>query len=109
NAAIARLGPGLNDAFVDGLAAIGDDQIDIEVDGVAKSLATRARAVGIVEGKQARLGLLIGEGAIFAFKAIAKDDAFGRCAGFGGRKFEDGFALAIAIADFDGIGQARTD
>ncbi len=109
NAAVARLGPGLNDALVDGLAAIGDHQIDIEVDGVAKSLAARARAVGIVEGKQARLGLLIGQAAIFAFKAIAEDDAFGGGTSFGGRKFEDGFALAVAIADFDGVGQARTD
>ena len=59
--AIARLGPGLDRALVDGFAAIGNHEIEIEIDGVAEALAARAGAVGIVERKQARLGLLVDE------------------------------------------------
>jgi hypothetical protein len=49
--AVAGLGPRLDRAFVDRFAAIGNYQIGIEIDGVAKSLAARAGAVGIVEGE----------------------------------------------------------
>ncbi len=107
--AITGLGPGLDDAFVDGFAAIGDDQVDIEVDGIAEALAARAGAVRIIEGEQARLGLLIGEAALLALEAIAEDDALGFGMRLRGRKFEDGFALAFAIADLHGVGQARAD
>src|SRR5579859_2824104 len=72
---ITRLGPGLNDTFVDGLAAVGNHQIDIEIDRIAEALATRAGAVRIVKRKQARLGLLIRETALLAFETIAEDDA----------------------------------
>ncbi len=72
---ITRLRPGLNNAFVDGLAAVGNHQIDIEIDRIAEALATGAGAVGIVKRKQARLGLLIREAALLAFETIAEDDA----------------------------------
>src|ERR1700676_4632493 len=38
---ITRLRPGLNDTFVDGHAAVGNHQIDIEIDRVAEALAPR--------------------------------------------------------------------
>ena len=107
--AITGLGPRLDDAFVDGLAAIGNDQVEVEVDGIAEALAARAGAVRIVERKQARLGLLIDEAALLALEAIAEDDALGFRMRLRGRKFEDGFALAVAIADFHGVGQTRAD
>ena len=42
------------------LRAVGDDEVGVEVDGVAEALAARAGAVGIVEGEEARLGLAVG-------------------------------------------------
>ena len=80
-AAITRLGPRFDRAVVEGFAAIGDDEIQIEVDGVAESLAARAGAVGIVEGEEARLGLLVDGAAVFAFEALVEDKALGRGAG----------------------------
>ena len=53
-------GPGGDGAFVEGLGFVGDDEVGVEVDGVAEALAARAGAVGIVEGEEARLGLAIG-------------------------------------------------
>src|SRR6202040_2374689 len=52
---ILGLGPGLNRAFGQSLALVRDHQIEIEIDGVAESLASRAGAVRIVEGEKPRL------------------------------------------------------
>ena len=49
--AIFWTGPGLNRPTFERLSLVGNDQIEIEVEGVAESLATRAGAVGIVEEK----------------------------------------------------------
>ena len=43
------LGPGFDGAFIQGLALVGDDQVKIDVDGVAEALAARASAIRIVE------------------------------------------------------------
>ncbi len=48
---VLGLGPGLNCAFGQGLRGVRNDQVHIEVDGVAEALATRAGTVGIVEGE----------------------------------------------------------
>ncbi len=53
-------GPGGDGAFGEGLRAVGDDEVGVEVDGVAEALAAGAGAVGIVEGEEARLGLAVG-------------------------------------------------
>ncbi len=42
-----------------GFRLIGNDEVEVEVDGVAESLAAGAGAVGIVEGEEARLGLAV--------------------------------------------------
>src|SRR6266853_2209983 len=53
------LSPRLDRTFIQGLALVGDDEVEIEIDGVAETLATRAGAVRIVEGKQARLRFFV--------------------------------------------------
>src|SRR5664279_3203097 len=53
------LGPGFDRAFIQGLAFVGNDQVEIEIDGVAEALATRAGAIRIVERKQPWLRLFI--------------------------------------------------
>ncbi len=104
--AVTRLGPRLDGAVVQRLAGIGDDEVEVEVDGVAESLAARARAVGIVEGEQARLGLLVNDAVVFAFEAIVEDQALGGISRGVGHEFENSFAIPFAIADLDGIDQA---
>ena len=52
--------PGVDGSVVDGLRLIGDDEVEVEVDGVAEALAARAGSEGIVEGEEARLGLAVG-------------------------------------------------
>src|SRR6185437_12031263 len=51
--------PRINGAFVECLRFVGNDEVEVEVDGVAKALAARAGSVGVVEGEQARLRLAI--------------------------------------------------
>ncbi len=77
--AVARLGPGLDHAFIDRLAAVGNHQVDVEIDGVAESLAARAGAVRIVERKQARLRLLVHQAAGLALEALVEDHALAAC------------------------------
>ena len=66
--AILRAIPGVDCAVVEGLGFIGNDEVEIEVDGVAKALAARACAKGIVEGEEARLGLAVDAMAGFALE-----------------------------------------
>ncbi len=102
----ARLGPGLDGAVVQGFAGIGHDEIEIEIDGVAKALAARAGAERIVKGEEARLRFLIESAVVLAFEAFVEIEALGGIAGGIGDEFEDGFAGALAIADLDGIDEA---
>ena len=70
--AVARLGPRLDRAFIKRLTGIGHDETEIEIDGVAETLAARAGAVGIVERKKTGLGLLIKRAIVFAFEAFVE-------------------------------------
>src|SRR5579863_1118273 len=67
---ILRLGPGLNRAFRQCLQLVRDDEIKIEIDRVAESLAPRARAVRIVKRKEPRLWLFIAHIALLALKTL---------------------------------------
>ncbi len=53
-------GPGGDGAFVKGLGFVGDDEVGVEVDGVAEALAARAGAVGVVEREETGFGLAVG-------------------------------------------------
>jgi hypothetical protein len=57
--AILRLGPWIDRAFIEGARLVRQNQVRIKVDRVAKSLAARARAIGIVEAEQPRFRLAI--------------------------------------------------
>ena len=50
--------PGVDGAIGQRQALVRNHQVQIEIDGVAETLAARARAEGIVEAEQAGLGLL---------------------------------------------------
>ena len=78
---------------------VGNDQVEIEVDGVAESLAARASAVRIVEREQPRLGLLVAHVAGLAFEALGETQALRWLVVARGR-LEDDLA-GLAIADFD--------
>src|SRR5262249_25967675 len=105
--AIARLRPGLDDAFIERLARIGHDEIQIEVDGVTKALAARTCAIWIVERKKARLRNLIDRAIVFAFEPLVENEALRLVTSFIRQKFENGFAEPFAIADFDRIDEPR--
>src|SRR5438132_13835321 len=102
-AAITGLRPGLNCSIVERLAGIRNDEIEIEIDGVAKPLAARARAVGIVERKQPRLRLLIDGSVIFALEAVVEDHALRWVPCPVGDEFQNRFTATFAIANFDGV------
>src|SRR5208337_128908 len=72
--AVTRLGPRLNRAIIERFAGIGDDEVEIEIDGVAKALAARACAIGIVEREETRLGLLIKRTVILALEALIEGE-----------------------------------
>src|SRR6202035_5565727 len=105
---VTRFAPGFDGTFVERLAGIGDDQIEVEIDGVAKALATRARAIGIVERKKTRLRFLIKHAVVFTFEALVESEALGAISAGIGDEFEDGFAAAFPVADFYGVCKSRT-
>src|SRR6201996_4889085 len=50
---VFRPGPRIDGPIVERLALVGNDQVDIEVDGVAEALAAWACPIGIVEREEA--------------------------------------------------------
>ena len=63
--------------MLEGARAVGEDEVGVEVDGVAEALAARAGAVGIVEGEEARLGLAVGAVAGGALECGGKAEVLG--------------------------------
>ena len=70
--AILGPGPGIDRALVQRFLLVGDDQVEIEVDGVAEALAALAGAIGVIEGEQPGLGLAVDAMAKLAFKGWEK-------------------------------------
>ena len=105
--AVARLVPRLDSAIIDRFARIRHDKIQIEIDGIAEALATRASTVGIVERKQTRLRLLILGSIVFAFEAFVEDQTLGGIAARVRNEFQNRFASRFAIANLDGINEPR--
>ena len=106
--AVLRLGPRLDGAFGQGQRLVRDDEVQVEVDGVAEALAARAGPVGIVEGEEARLGLVVARCGRCCIRSAA------RTAGVVGRfavarsRLEIDFA-GFAVADLDGVDDACAD
>ena len=57
--AILRPGPGIDGALVQRLLLVRNDQVQVEIDGVAEALAALAGSVRIVEREQPGLGLAV--------------------------------------------------
>src|SRR5580658_8344950 len=106
---VFRLGPRLDRTFIQSFALVGNHQVEIEIDGIAKALASRASSIRIVKRKQAWLGLVVTAEVGLAFEALRKPKSL---RGVGlvfvapRRDFENNFAR-FAIADFDCIHNAR--
>src|SRR5687768_13453863 len=65
-----RFRPGLNGTLLQGQSRIRNYQIEIQSDGVSKTLAGRTSPVRIVEAKQARFGLCVDGAVILALKPV---------------------------------------
>ncbi len=65
------LRPWLHGSFVQGLCFVRNHQVQIKVDGVAKSLATGTSAIRIVKRKQTRFWLFIANAVPLALEALA--------------------------------------
>ena len=64
--------PGIDRALVQRLLFVGNDQVDIEINGVAEALAALAGAVRIIEREQPGLWFAVDAMAEFAFKCLGK-------------------------------------
>jgi hypothetical protein len=67
---IFRFGPWLDRAFIERLRDIRNYQFEVEVNGVAESLASRTSAVWIVKREQPGLRLFIANVANLAFESL---------------------------------------
>ena len=102
-------GPGGDGAFVEGLGLVGDDEVGVEVDGVAEALAAGAGAEGIVEGEEARLGLAVGAVAGGALEGGGEAELRWLSSSWLAR---DGVELnfaGLAVAGLDGVDEAGAD
>ena len=112
--AVLRRGPRGDGALREGSRAVGDDEVGIEVDGVAEALAAGAGAVGIVEGEEAGLGLAVGavaggaleRGGVTAMVLRRLDSVLSLAAAERGVELD--FA-GFAVAGFDGVDDAGAD
>ncbi len=95
-------GPGSDGAFGQGLRAVGDDEVGIEVDGVAEALAAGAGSVGVVEGEEAGFGLAVGSVAGSAFEGGGKAEVLGCGFGVAGDGVELDFT-GLAVTGLDGV------
>src|ERR1035437_5383017 len=94
--------PGVDGATVEGERLVGNDQVQVEVHGVAEALAAGTRAEGIVEAEQARLRLAAGAMAAFAF--VGGGEAVARARSFlVRREFLEGDLARLAIGNLRGI------
>src|SRR5262249_10034328 len=106
--AILRAVPRIDGAIFEGLRLVGDDEVEVEVDGIAKALAARAGAEGVVEGEEARFWL-----AVLAMAGLALEGGGeAQALPFSGLKVA-GYDLIknfakFAITDFGYINNANT-
>src|SRR5512142_440124 len=104
---VLRLRPWLDGALGERLGLVRDDQVHVEVDGIAEPLATRTGAIRVVERKQPRFRLLVSDVAALALEALGVSPAL-RLSRIGGRGLEHYFA-GLAVAGLDGVNQAGTN
>src|SRR5439155_12460119 len=71
--AVVRLAPRLDGALLNRLRPIRHDEIHVELDDVAEAVTRGARAERVVERKQPRLWIFVGDGALSALKSLGED------------------------------------
>ena len=118
--AVFGLSPGVDGAGVEGFGFVWDDEVGIEIDGVAEALAARAGAVGVVEAEEAGFGVAVGAVAGGALEGCGEAEGFwwqvrrslrfGRDdilfgVGLAGEGAKDDFS-GFAVAGFDGVYEA---
>ncbi len=101
-------GPGGDGAFGEGFGLVGDDEVGVEVDGVAEALAAGAGAVGVVEGEEAGFGLAVGAVAGGALECGGESEVLGFGFAFAWHGVELDFA-GFAVAGFDGVDDSGAD
>ena len=108
---ILRLRPRLNRTFGQALNLVRNDEVEIEINGIAKPLTARASSVGIIKRKKSWLRLLITQVTVLALKPLreaesATDTAVRRfCLGSIPRNLKNNFPR-FAIRRLDRIHQA---
>src|SRR5260370_4480407 len=105
--AVAWFRPRFDGPVVKRLARIGNDQVQIEIDRISETLATRTRAVRIVEGKKSRLRRLVERAVVLAFEPLVERKPLSRISRSVRDEFENRFALPFAVTDLDGVHQPR--
>ena len=94
--------PGVDRAVIEAQALVGNHQVQVEVHRVAKALAARTGAEGIVEAEQARLRLAAG--AMAALALVQSGKAMARTGGgFVARELFKGHLAGLAVGDLRGI------
>ena len=71
-----RLGPGFDRSVFQRQSGIWNDEIEIETDRVAKTLAARAGAVGIIETEESRFGRRVNRMVVLAFEMLGEPELF---------------------------------
>src|SRR5688572_16361887 len=93
----------LDRALVERERAVGQQQVEIEIDRVAEPLTAGTCAKRIIEGEQPRLRILIADTARLALKGFAETVPLST------RNLQQYLSTALAKANFDGIDEALTD
>ena len=101
--AVAGLGPGLDGVVAERAGLVGDDLVQVEVNGVAEALAAGAGAGRAVEAEEGRLGLGVAGSAAAALEAFAEAQPGLLPLGRAGKQFDEGFAVAFPVAELDRV------
>src|SRR5258706_4636344 len=102
---IFRFGPRLDCALIESLALVGNHEVEIEVDRIAKTLTARTSAVRIVEREQPWLRFIVSAPIILTLEALREAEPRRRfsLAGSG----LEGDLTSFAVSDFDGVYDPR--
>ena len=98
--AVAGLGPRNHGSLVERQCGVRHNQLGVEVDGIAESLAAGTSAIGAVEGKQPRFRLLIADAARLALEPLVEGQVAPRQVGH----FHHGLA-AFPVTDLQAVDQ----
>ena len=100
-----RLGPGLDRAFIEGKRFVGNHAVQVEIDGVAESLAARAGADRRIEAEQNGLGGREFHATRLALELLVEAQGAGGRGTFANGALENHFT-SFAITDLDRVDQA---